>query len=198
MSEKNFKNREEFREWLMKNALSNDGIWIVFNKQKESTTINAAEALEEALSFGWIDGQMESIDEKYYRKYFKQRRKDSRWSEKNKKLTEKLESQNIMTEYGREKIKYAKEHGLWDSSGKEELTDEHIYQFENMVKPYEPAYANFIKMAKSARKAYTASYFWGAKTEEGKQKRFNTIIERLELNLNPMESMKKKIEGKNA
>jgi predicted transcriptional regulator YdeE len=122
---------------------------------------------------------------KYYRKYFKQRRKDSRWSEKNKKLTEKLESQNIMTEYGREKVKYAKEHGFWDSSEKEELTDEHIHQFENMVKPYEPAYTNFIKMAKSARKAYATSYFWGAKTEEGKQKRFNTIIERLDLNLNP-------------
>ncbi|MDR0573402.1 MAG: YdeI/OmpD-associated family protein [Tannerella sp.] len=196
MNEKNFKNRKEFRKWLMKNALSNDGIWIVFDKQKESTTISATEALEEALCFGWIDGQMESIDEQYYRKYFKQRRKDSRWSEKNKKLTEKLESKNIMTEYGSEKVKYAKEHGFWDSSEKEELTDEHIHQFENMIKPYEPAYTNFIKMAKSARKAYTGSYFWGAKTEEGKQKRFNTIIERLNLNLNPMESMKKKIERK--
>ncbi|GHT07093.1 hypothetical protein FACS189423_11870 [Bacteroidia bacterium] len=57
-------------------------------------------------------------------------------------------------------------------------------------------YANFIKMAKSARKTYTGSYFFGAKTEEGKQKRFNAIIEHLNLNLNPMESMKKKLEGK--
>jgi hypothetical protein len=96
-----------------------------------------------------------------------------------------------MTEYGREKVKYAKENGFWDSSKKEKLTDGHITQFENMIKPYKPAYANFIKMAKSARKAYTGSYFFGAKTEEGKQERFNTIIERLNLNLNPMESMKR-------
>ena len=101
-----------------------------------------------------------------------------------------------MTKYGREKVKYAKENGFWDSSEKEELTDDHIEQFENMIKSYKLAYTNFMKIAKSSRKAYTGSYFFRAKTEEGKQKRFNTIIERLNLNLNPMESMKKKIEGK--
>jgi len=47
-------------------------------------------------------------------------------------------------------------------------------------------------MSYSVRKTYAASYFFGAKTEDGKIKRFNTIIERLNLNLNPMESMKKK------
>jgi hypothetical protein len=57
---------------------------------------------------------MESIDEKHYKKYFKQRKKDSHWSEKNKKLIEKLELQNIMAEYGREKVKHAKENGFWD------------------------------------------------------------------------------------
>jgi uncharacterized protein YdeI (YjbR/CyaY-like superfamily) len=194
MNGKKFKNRDEFRKWLMENALSDNGIWLILDKQKKSATLSAGEALEEALCFGWIDGQMESIEEKYYKKYFKQCRKESNWSEKNKKLIEKLESQNKMTEYGREKVKYVKENGFWDSSEKEELTDDHISQFENMITPYKPAYTNFIKMTKSARKAYTGSYFLGAKTEEGKQKRFNTIIERL--NLNPMESMKKKLEGK--
>jgi hypothetical protein len=42
-----------------------------------------------------------------------------------------------------------------------------------------------------ALEAYAGSYIFGAKTEEGKQKRFTTIVERLNLNLNPMESMKK-------
>jgi len=64
-----------------------------------------------------------------------------------------------------------------------------------MLKPYEIAYANYIKMSRSACRAYAASYFFGAKTEDGKQKRFHTIIERLNLNLNPMESMKKKLEN---
>jgi hypothetical protein len=46
-------------------------------------------------------------------------------------------------------------------------------------------------MPRSARKAYAASYIF-TKTAEGKQKRLATIIERLDLNLNPMESMKNK------
>jgi uncharacterized protein YdeI (YjbR/CyaY-like superfamily) len=37
-------------------------------------TITASEALEEALCFGWIDGQMQNIDDKTYQKYFSQRR----------------------------------------------------------------------------------------------------------------------------
>jgi uncharacterized protein YdeI (YjbR/CyaY-like superfamily) len=123
-------------------------------------------------------------------------KKDSNWSEKNKKLIEKLESQNIMTKYGREKVNYAKENGLWDSSSKDELADKHIHQFEKMVKPYKLAYTNFMGMTKSARKAYIGSYFFGVKTEAGRQKRFETIIERLNLNLNPMESIKKKLEEK--
>jgi uncharacterized protein YdeI (YjbR/CyaY-like superfamily) len=188
-----FKNREEFRRWLIENALSDNGIWLVFDKQKNSSTLTAGEALEEALCFGWIDGQLESIDEKHYRKYFKQRNKGSNWSEKNKKLIEKLESQNIMTKYGWEKVNYAKENGFWDSQKKDALTDGHINQFEDMVKPYGPAYSNFMQMAKSVRKAYAGSYFFGAKTEAGKQKRFMAIIERLNMNLNPMESMKRQI-----
>jgi uncharacterized protein YdeI (YjbR/CyaY-like superfamily) len=194
MSDKKFKDREEFRKWLKVNALSDNGIWLVIDKHKNGSTITAAEALEEALCFGWIDGQLESIDEIYYRKYFKQRNKGSNWSEKNKKLIEKLESKNIMTNYGMEKVKYAKENGLWDSQKKDELTDGHINQFEDMIKPYEPAYSNFLKMTKSVRKVYIGSYFFGAKTDAGKQKRFTTIIERLNMNLNPMESMKKKLE----
>ncbi len=61
-----FKNRIEFRDWLMENALSDQGIWLIFSKRITPDTIKASEALEEALCFGWIDGQMKSIDENSY------------------------------------------------------------------------------------------------------------------------------------
>lgn len=186
-----FKNRSEFREWLTKNALSDEGIWLIFGKKGGPETLKAEEALEEALCFGWIDGQMQSIDENSYLKYFKQRSVTSNWSEKNKGLVEKLESQGLMTDLGRAKIDAAKQNGSWNTPKPEPLTDEQLQQFEDMLKPHESAYANYIKMPRSARRTYAISYFHGAKTEEGKQKKFNSIIERLELNLNPMESMKK-------
>jgi len=46
-------------------------------------------------------------------------------------------------------------------------------------------------MPRSSQRAYTASYVY-TKTEKGRQSRLQTIIERLKLNLNPMESMGKK------
>lgn len=186
-----FENRLEYREWLTKNALSDEGIWLVFGKNNSTETLKADEALEESLCFGWIDSQIQSIDENSYIKYFKQRSSTSSWSERNRSLVEKLESQGLMTDFGRAKIENAKQNGRWNPPEPERLTDEQLQQFEDMLKSYETAYANFIKMPRSARGAYSASYFFGAKTEAGKQKRFNTIIERLNLNLNPMESMKK-------
>jgi len=187
-----FESRAEFREWLTDNALSDDGIWLKLSKDRKVKCITAAEALEEALCFGWIDGQIQSIDGVYYAKYFKQRSSSSRFSAKNKSLVDKLAAKGLMTELGRAKLQHAEQNGLVEvKEERPRLTDEQIQQFEQMLQLYEAAYGNFQKMTKSARASYMSSYFYGAKTEAGKKKRFNTIVERLNLNLNPMESMTK-------
>ena len=85
-----FSDREEFRAWLHENCLSNEGVWLLFGKAGGPKTLKAGEALEEALCFGWIDGQMQSMDDKTYKKYFSLRRENSKWSEKNKALAENL------------------------------------------------------------------------------------------------------------
>ena len=77
-----FTDRDEFRAWLNEHCLSGDGVWLLFGKTEEVKTITALQALEEALCFGWIDGQMQSLDDKSYKKYFSARRKKSKWSEK--------------------------------------------------------------------------------------------------------------------
>ena len=74
-----FASREDFREWLSNNASESTGVWLVFGKTKAVRTLTATEALEEALCFGWIDGQMRSIDETKYVKYFARRRAKSIW-----------------------------------------------------------------------------------------------------------------------
>jgi uncharacterized protein YdeI (YjbR/CyaY-like superfamily) len=77
-----FLSRTDFRTWLQENAEVRRGVWLVFGKTKAVITLSANDALEEALCFGWIDGQMKSIDETKYIKYFAQRRTKSPWSEK--------------------------------------------------------------------------------------------------------------------
>lgn len=106
-----FSNRAEFRTWLTEHCLTSGGVWLLFGKAGGPKTITANDALEEALSFGWIDGQMQSLDDKTYKKYFSQRWEKSKWSKKNKVLAEKLEQQGIMTDHGREKIAEAKQNG---------------------------------------------------------------------------------------
>ena len=166
-----FANREEFREWLSEHCLSNDGIWLLFGKAGGPKTIKAGETLEEALCFGWIDGQMEKIDDKTYKKYFSLRRKNSKWSEKNKALVKKLEERGIMTDYGRKKIDEAKKNGQWNATNPLAIiTEEQIACLSALLEGYEPAYTNFQAMSPSVKKTYTRAYL-DAKTDAGREKR---------------------------
>ncbi len=74
----------------MENCLTNGGVWLLFGKMDGPKTITVSDALEEAHGFCWINGQMQNLDDKTYKKYFSQRRENSKCSEKNKALAEKL------------------------------------------------------------------------------------------------------------
>lgn len=180
-----FENRAEFRTWLAENCLTSGGVWLLFGKAAGPKTLTANDALEEALCFGWIDGQMQSLDAYTYKKYFAQRRENSKWSEKNKVLTAKLEQQGIMTDHGRAKIAAAKKNSQWDAPKAPGITDEEIDAVAERLKSYAVAHANFQAMAPSARKTYTRAYL-DAKTEEGREKRLLWMVERLNQNLRPM------------
>lgn len=180
-----FADRKEFRRWLSEYCLSNDGVWLLFGKAGGPKTIKAGEALEEALCFGWIDGQMQSIDEKTYKKYFSMRRENSKWSEKNKALVKTLEEHGLMTDFGRKKIEEAKKNGQWDAPKAPEITEEHISELSAVLKKYELAYTNFQTMSPSVKKTYTKAYF-DAKTDAGREKRIAWMVDRLNKNLKPM------------
>ncbi len=68
---------------------------------------------------------------------------NSKWSEKNKALTESLEERGLMTDYGRRKIEEAKSNGQWDAPKVMEITNEHILELSTLLKQYSPAYENF-------------------------------------------------------
>ncbi|MPM57135.1 hypothetical protein SDC9_103956 [bioreactor metagenome] len=177
--------REEFRNWLKDNCISSGGIWMLFGKPGGPKTIKASEALEESLCFGWIDSQMQRIDDTSYIKYFSIRRKNSKWSKKNKTLVEMLEKQGSMTDYGRAKVEEAKKSGQWDAPKSPGITDKQIEVLSDLLKEYAPAYTNFLAMSPSVKRTYTRAYF-DAKTDTGRNKRLSWMIERLNKNLKPM------------
>ena len=180
-----FTDRESFRKWLSEHCLTSAGVWLLFGKPGGPKTVKAAEALEEALCFGWIDGQMQRIDDKTYRKYFSLRREDSKWSEKNKALAEELEKRGLMTDFGRKKIEEARQNGQWDAPKPAAVTEEDIARLSAVLEEYEPAYTNFQAMSPSVKKTYTRAYL-DAKTEDGRAKRIAWMVDRLNQTLKPM------------
>lgn len=180
-----FPDREAFHDWLKENGGSSEGVWLLFGKRGGPSTLSAQEALEEALCFGWIDGQMQKVDEGSYKKYFALRRENSKWSEKNKGLVEKLEQQGRMTPAGREKIEAAKANGQWDAPRPPAITEEDIAALSVLLQSYETAHANFQGMPPSVKKTYARAYL-DAKTDAGREKRLAWMVERLNANLKPM------------
>ncbi len=180
-----FADRAEFRAWLSENCRTSGGVWLLFGKAGGPRTVKAGEALEEALCFGWIDGVMERLDEKSYKKYFSQRREKSKWSEKNKRLVKTLEEQGLMTDLGREKIQQAKKNGQWDVPDLMAVGEEGIAQLSALLEGHEPAYTNFQAMPPSVRKTYARAYL-DAKTPVGRERRLAWLTDRLDRNLRPM------------
>lgn len=186
MSDKlQFTNRPEFRAWLSDNHSVSKGVWLIFGKAGKLETVRPDEALEEALCFGWIDGQIKSIDESMYLKRFTPRRKGSNWSERNRKIAAKLIELGLMTQHGLAAIEQAKRDGTWDAPKREPICDDQIAVLENALEGREPALSNFRNMPPSVRRTYTAHYL-DAKSEDTRKRRLESIAARLNENKRPM------------
>jgi uncharacterized protein YdeI (YjbR/CyaY-like superfamily) len=108
--------RQVWRRWLRKNGLVSSGVWLVLCKKNSGETrITYAEAVEEALCYGWIDSTVNKLDEKRYLQYFAPRKPKSIWSKSNKKRVVKLIREGRMTARGLAKINAAKREGTWAS-----------------------------------------------------------------------------------
>jgi uncharacterized protein YdeI (YjbR/CyaY-like superfamily) len=180
-----FTDRQAFREWLGMNGTEGDGVWLLFSKKGEFVTLSAGDALEEALCHGWIDGQMQSLDDNTYKKYFARRIPKSKWSVKNKELAQTLMERGLMTRQGLEAIERARKNGSWDNAKRILIDDEQIQMFKEIIQPYEPAYTNLQAMSHSVQRTYTGFYL-DAKSDKARQARLEKIIDRLNRNLKPM------------
>ena len=96
-----FSDRGQFREWLRAHCRSDAGVWLLFGKAGGLKTLRAAEALEEALCFGWIDSTIKKLESGEAIQRFSPRRKGSAWTELNKERCRRLERLGLMTDAGR-------------------------------------------------------------------------------------------------
>jgi uncharacterized protein YdeI (YjbR/CyaY-like superfamily) len=108
--------RAAWRAWLDAHEGTSDGVWLVLAKKgtTDPTSLTYAEALDEALCSGWIDGQTASIDERVFRRRFTPRRKASLWSERNIGLVATLTAEGRMRPRGVMEVERAQADGRWD------------------------------------------------------------------------------------
>ena len=108
------KSREEWRDWLAKNHTNSTGVWLItFKKSSGQPRLEYAEAVEEALCFGWVDSLPRKLDDERTMLYFAPRKKGSGWSALNKQRVEKLIREGLLMPAGLTKIEAAKQDGTW-------------------------------------------------------------------------------------
>ncbi len=107
-----------WRRWLAGHHEMTDGVWLVLARKGtvKPTRLVYAEALEEALAHGWIDGQAKPRDQATYRQRFTPRRKRSRWSKRNTEIVERLIGEGRMHAAGQAEIARAKSDGRWQAA----------------------------------------------------------------------------------
>ncbi len=111
---KTFKTQAEFRDWLARHHEQPKGIWLRFFKKASGVqTVTYAEALDQALCHGWIDGQVYPCDAQSWLQKFTPRRPKSGWSKRNTEHAERLIKSGHMTAAGLKVIEAAKADGRW-------------------------------------------------------------------------------------
>ncbi len=91
----------DWRSWLEKNHNSEGEVWLVYFKAGSGrTNIDYETSIEDALCFGWIDGVIQRIDGRQYARRFTPRRRESKWSETNKRRIRKVICEGRITEAG--------------------------------------------------------------------------------------------------
>lgn len=112
-----FASLKEWRKWIAGNHAISNGIWLrFFKKDSGAKTFTYAEALEEALCYGWIDGQAKKYDADSYIQKFTPRRPKSIWSKRNTEKAERLAREGRMKKAGMQQVELAKADGRWQKA----------------------------------------------------------------------------------
>src|SRR3954451_22995959 len=105
---------EALPAWLSSNHATSAGVWLALTKKGGTvTTLTWQQAVDEALCFGWIDGQARKRDEETSWIRFTPRTPRSSWSQRNVAHVARLEAQGRMMPSGRAAVEAAKEDGRW-------------------------------------------------------------------------------------
>lgn len=176
-----FATAAEFRQWLIQHHAEHPGIWLKIAKKGSGIpTVTYAEALDEALCLGWIDGQKKTFDETAFLQKFTKRGKRSLWSKINVGHVERLVKEDRMKPAGLAAVEAAKADGRWEAAYNSSSTAEIPADFLTALEHEVDAKAFFMTLTKTQRYGFIFR-ITTAKKPETRNKRiadFVTMLKR--------------------
>lgn len=174
-----FPSPAEWSRWLAKNHDTAKGLWLRFFKKGSGVkSIIYAEALDEALCYGWIDGQLNKHDEDSYLQKFTPRGPKSVWSKRNTEHVKRLGEEGRMKPAGLKQVEAAKADGRWEkayeSPGKMAVPEDFLKALSKNKKA--KAFFDTLNKANSYAIAWRLQT---AKKQETREKRVKAIVEML-------------------
>ena len=152
-------------------------LWVGFYKKSSGKpSITWPEAVDQALCFGWIDGQRKGIDDVSYTIRFTPRKPRSIWSAVNVKRVGELTAQGLMHPAGLKAFENRTEEKSGVYAYEQETPAELDADYEQRFRANQTAWDFFQAQAAWYRRA---AIWWviSAKKEETRLKRLATLIE---------------------
>lgn len=114
---KSFRTEIAFEQWLELNHAKATEIWLrIYKKDSGVPTVTAAQALDVALCWGWIDGLRKAFDARSFLQRYSPRRPKSLWSQVNRDNVARLTKAGRMTPHGQRHVDAAKADGRWEAA----------------------------------------------------------------------------------
>ncbi|MBS2031252.1 MAG: YdeI/OmpD-associated family protein [Deltaproteobacteria bacterium] len=172
-----FKTPEAWAAWLQEHHASSTGLWIKFFKKGSGVaTVTYDQALDEALCWGWIDGQLKPFDDTAFLRRFTPRGPRSGWAKRNRDHVERLTREGRMKPSGLAQVEAAKADGRWDAAYDSPSASEVPADFLAALAKHKKAEAFFNTLNKANR--YAISYrLQTAKKPETRARRFEQLLQ---------------------
>jgi uncharacterized protein YdeI (YjbR/CyaY-like superfamily) len=172
---------QSWHSWLTEHHGDAGGVWLVLAKSGtiEPTSLTYNQALEEALCFGWVDGQLGPGDEGTFRRRFTPRRPGSSWSKRNVALVELLTREERMQPAGVVAVERAKTDGSWGSAYSGQAAIEVPSDLASALAAHPAAQETFDNLSRANR--YAVLYrIETAKRSATRGQRIERLVEMLE------------------
>jgi uncharacterized protein YdeI (YjbR/CyaY-like superfamily) len=114
---KAFASAADWERWVAAQPHSSPGVWLkLAKKASRIASVSKQEAIDCALCHGWIDGQLEKYDDRYWLIRFTPRSAKSKWSDINRKRAQQLIEEGRMSAAGMQEVERAKADGRWEAA----------------------------------------------------------------------------------